>query len=247
MFFLKKLIAALLLPPMGPILLALCGLWLARRHPRLGRGLTLVALLGLAALSLPPVAGSLMRSLEKYPPIDAQGRARAQAIVILGGGNNHNAPEYGGDTVGRATLERVRYGIHLQRTTGLPLLVTGGRPYGGRPEAAVMREAIERDFKGRVRWAESESRDTIENAEFSARLLKQSGIARIALVSHNWHLLRAVELFERQGLEVVPAPTGFHAAPPSRLANLLPSANALGVSATALHEWLGVLAQRLAP
>ena len=208
MYYVKKLISALVLPPIGPLLLAFWGLWLGRRHPRLGRGIALVALLGLLALSLPPVAGVLMRGLENRPPITAPDLARAQAIVILGGGNYHVAPEYGGDTVSRWTLERVRYGVYLQKRSGLPILVTGGAPFGGRPEGETMKEVVERDFGGKVKWVERASRDTAENAAYSARLLRADGISRIALVSHGWHLPRAVELFERQGLEVLPAPTG---------------------------------------
>lgn len=246
MFLAKKLLTALVLPPMGPILLALCGLWLARRHPRLGRGTALLALLGLTVLSLPLVADALLRSLEAYPPITAQKLAQAQAIVILGGGKYEAAPEYGGDTVSRSTLVRLRYGVQLQRQSGLPVLVTGGAPFGGRPEGETMKEAIERDFHGKVKWAENASRDTAENALYSARMLKAAGVGRIALVSQAWHLPRAVALFERQGLEVVPAPTGFATRPPSLFKQLLPSADALGDSSWALHEWLGILAQRLA-
>ena len=52
--------------------------------------------------------------------------ADAEAIVILGGGTRRNAPEYGGDTLGRLTLERVRYGAQVAKLTALPVLVTGG-------------------------------------------------------------------------------------------------------------------------
>lgn len=247
MFLAKKLISALVLPPVGLLLLALFGVWLARRHPRSGRGLTLVALLALLTLSMPPVADTLMRSLEGHPPISAPDLARVQAIVVLGGGNYHGAPEYGGDTVNRSTLERTRYAAFLQKRSALPILVTGGAPFGGRPEGAAMKEAIERDFGGSVRWAENESRDTAENAAYSARLLKADGIRRIALISQTWHLPRAVPLFEAQGLEVFPAPTGYTTSPPSipNVLQLLPSAGALKGSTTALHEWLGRLANRL--
>jgi hypothetical protein len=34
--------------------------------------------------------------------------------------------EYGGDTLGRLTLERVRYGARVAKKTGLPVLVAGG-------------------------------------------------------------------------------------------------------------------------
>lgn len=245
MFYLKKLLSALILPPIGPILLALLGLWLARRHPRLGRGIALSALLGVLILAFPPVADVLIRSFENEPPITAENLARAQAIVVLGGGNYHAAPEYGGDTIGGGTLERVRYGVYLQKRSGLPILVTGGAPYGGRPEGETMKEAIEREFGGKVKWTESASRDTAENAAFSARMLKAAGVTRIALVSHAWHLPRAIELFTWQGLEVYPAPTSFSTQPPSTFAQALPSGGALGSSSAALHEWLGIFVQRL--
>jgi len=244
MFYLKKILSALVLPPMGPILLALFSLWLARSRPRLGGGLAAFALLGLAALSLPPVADALMHSLETQPVVSPPALARAQAIVILGGGTYWSAPEYGGDTVARATLERVRYGVLLQRRSGLPILVSGGAPYGGRSEAEAMKEAIERDFRGRVDWVESASRDTAENAAYSVSLLKAAGISRVVVVSHALHLPRALEEFKRQGLEVVPAPTGFATHAPSLFERALPSAAALAASSAALHEWLGILVQR---
>ena len=245
MFYVKKLISALVLPPVGPLLLALFGVWLTRRHPRAGRAIAAVALFGLLALSLPPVATALIHRLEDRPPITAQDMTRAQAIVILGGGNYHSAPEYGGDTVSRWTLERVRYGAHLQKRSGLPILVTGGAPFGGRPEGETMKDAVERDFGGKVKWTEVESRDTAENAAYSARLLKADGVSRIALVSQSWHLTRAIELFERQGLQVFPAPTGYTTHSPALFDRLRPSLESFSASAQALHEWLGLLVQRV--
>lgn len=246
MFYVKKLLSALVLPPAGPILLGLWGLWLARRHPRLGRGIAAAALLGLLALSLPPVAEALMRGLEDRPPIAAEQLARAQAIVILGGGMYKAAPEYGTDTVERWTLERLRYGAYLQKRSGLPILVTGGAPYGGRPEGEAMKEAVERDFGGKVQWVETKARDTAENAAYSATMLKAGGLSRIALVSSAWHLPRAIDLFERQGFEVLAAPTGYTTHSASLFEYLRPSASAFGTSCDALHERLGLLVQRLA-
>jgi len=254
MFLLKKLIAALILPPAGPVLLALFGLWLARsdssrweaqRRRWRHAGLTLAALslLGLFALSLPVVGNALMAPLEPHPPITRAQLQRAQAIVVLGGGTYYAAPEYGGDTVGYYTLERLRYGARLARESRLPLLVTGGAPFGARPEAESMRETLESDFGVKVRWVEAASRDTAENASLSAPLLKAAGITRIALVSHGWHLPRAVPLFEKQGLEVIAAPTAFSTGSPSLLEDLLPGA--MLRSRRALSEYLGQLYNRL--
>ena len=243
MFLLKKILAALLLPPAGPILLALFGLWLLRAKSRRwqhgGAALATLSLLGLLVLSLPVVGNALMAPLEPHPPIAPEQLRRVQAIVILGGGSYFAAPEYGGDTVSHYTLERLRYGARLGRESSLPVLVTGGAPFGGRAEAESMREALERDFGIKVRWVETASRDTAENARLSAPLLKAAGVTRIALVSHGWHLPRAIELFEKQGIEVTPAPTAFSTGSPSLLEDLLPGG--LVTSRLALREYLGRL------
>jgi uncharacterized SAM-binding protein YcdF (DUF218 family) len=247
MFLLQKLLVALILPPSGPLLLAFVGLWLTRSKSRRWRhgGLWLasLSLLALFVLSVPAVGNVLMARLEPYPPITAAQLQRVQAVVVLGGGTYYDAPEYRGDTVGRATLERLRYGARLARESRLPLLVTGGAPYGGRPEGELMKAVLEGEFGVPVRWVEAASRDTIENARLSAPLLRAAGISRIALLSHGWHLPRAIPLFEKQGFEVTAAPTGFSTSPPLAIAEFLPGS--LGTSREALHEYLGQLYNRI--
>ena len=241
MFLLKKILVALVLPPTGPVLLALFGIWLSRSKRPFARnaGLTLavVALLGLLVLALPAVSRALVAPLEPYPPLSAARLRAAQAIVVLGGGTYRAAPEYGGDTAGTATMERLRYGARLARASGLPLLVTGGAPFGGRPEGELMREALETDFRLKPRWVEIASRDTAENASLSAPLLQAAGIKRIVLVSHARHLPRAVPLFEQQGFDVAPAPTILQAPPASWINELLPGS--LNTSREALNEHFG--------
>lgn len=248
MFLLKKLLTALILPPTGPLLLAFFGLWLAGRQSRRWRhaGFTLatLSLLGLVALSLPLVGSRLLAVLEPDPPISRSQLATAQAIVILGGGAYSRAPEYGGDTVGCATLERVRYGARLARESRLPLLVSGGAPFGGRAEAESMKAVLENEFNVPVRWTENTSRDTAENAQLSTSILRAAGITRIALISHAWHLPRAVPLFEREGITVIAAPTAFSGGAPTPVESLLPG-DGLGRSRLALHEYLGQLYNRL--
>lgn len=242
-FALKKILTALILPPAGPILLALFGLWLARRWQRFGRALSLAALLSLLALSLPPVAGWLASGLETSPPLTDADLKRTQAIVVLGGGKYFAAPEYGNDTLSRWSLERARYAAHLQRRSKLPILVAGGAPDGGRAEGEAMKEVLTRDFGATVSWVDARSADTGENAAQAAALLKKAGVSRVALVTHAWHLPRASALFARQGLTVIPAPTGFTTPSPSLLFQLTPSSTALDKSRLALHEWLGMLAE----
>jgi uncharacterized SAM-binding protein YcdF (DUF218 family) len=243
MFYLKKLLSAALLPPFGLILLAALGLLLMRRYRRLGATLAATAVLLMGLASIPLIANALLRGIEYPEPLVPERLKDADAIVVLAGGSYHSAREYGGDTVNALSLERVRYAARLARQSGLPLLVTGGAPFGGRPESESMREVLQDELGIKVRWVETASRDTAENASLSAPILRAAGIHRIVLVSHAWHLPRAIPLFTREGFAVVPAPTGFATDYPSLLKNLLPSARSLARSEFAAHEWLGKLMQ----
>lgn len=239
LFLAKKLLAALVLPPTGPLLVALAGALALRRRPRLGRALVWTGLLTLLALSLGPVSHLLLRLANDAPPARIEDARTAQAVVVLGGGVRRGALEYGGDTLGRLTLERVRYGARLARATGLPVLVTGGSVFGDTAtEAALMRAALEGEYQVPVRWAEDRSRNTHENARFSAELLKRDGVRRVALVTHGFDMRRARAEFEAAGLEVVPAPTvvpRFSVATPL---DFVPSVAALQGSYFALYELL---------
>ena len=241
LFILKKLIAALALPPVGLLLLAAGGLLLIRRRPGTGRTLAGLSLAVLLLISVPVVSDTALRSLEIYPALAAGRPLEADVIVVLAGGTNYQAPEYGGDTVSALSLVRCRYGARLARETGLPVLVTGGSVYGGRAEARSMAAVLTDEFGVPVRFIEDASRDTRENAVLSARLLKAAGFTRVALVSHAFHLRRAVPLFEAEGLTVVPAPTAFTTEMPSAWERWLPSALALRHMNWFCHEWLGRL------
>lgn len=234
---------ALILPPGGNFVLAALGLALIPFARRSGRILLLLGGLSLLLLSLPTVATWLAAPLERIPVVSAERLSGAGAIVVLAGGREANAPEYGADTISDITLRRLRYGVRLARASGLPMLVTGGRVFSRDviSEAELMAESLRNDFALEPRWLETESRNTAENARYSARLLEAAGIDSIVLVSDAIHLARAVPAFESEALRVVPAPTAFLSAdaPGTELLDWLPSAGALAVSRYALHEMLG--------
>lgn len=234
----KLLIKALILPPTAPLIVALVGLLLLTRRPRTGRALALLGVAILAALSMPIVAVALVRAVDRSPPFDPARAKEAQAIVILGGGIRRLAPEYGGDTMNRLTLERVRYGARVARMTSLPVLVSGGRfAAEDATEAAIMKKALQDEFGVSVRWAEDRSRNTHENARMSAALLRADGIARVVLVAHGFDMPRATAEFADAGIVAIPAPTGIPADPLDIVAvDFVPSAAALLQSYYALYE-----------
>lgn len=245
LFFLRKTVTALVLPPVGPLLLSVAGLLLLRRAPRLGRTLAWAGVLVLLALSFHPVADALLVAASHTAPLDRSEAAKAQAIVIISGGVRRDAPEYGGDTVGRLSLERIRYGAKVARETGLPILVTGGVVHDGRPEAELMKESLEGDFGVPVRWTEIKSRNTRENAQRSAEILRAAGVTRIVLVAHAFDIPRARGEFEAAGLTVVPAPTLIPDLKFEWPRSLVPSMSALFGSYYAVYELLGNFVRRI--
>jgi len=236
--WIKAVLKAIVLPPAGLLLVSLIGLGIRRRFPRSGQAMAWTGVLLLLLLSIPAVGVFLVRSLDTSPPFEISSATDAKAIVILGGGTRRDAPDYGGDTLGELTLERVRYGARIARLTGLPVLVTGGSVYGGEPESKLMRQALEREFGVAVRWAEDRSRTTHENAVYSAAILRDAGIGSVVLVGHSFDMPRARAEFAAAGIRTYPAATGIPSAKPQRLSDYLPSMAGLHTSYFAVYEIL---------
>lgn len=229
-------IRTLLLPPASLIVLLGVGLVFPRRFGRL----SWIAATLLYLLSCPLVAAALLRSLEPYPALTLAGLTpdTADAIVILSG-DVDDTHELGSAALGPLTIARLRLGVHLQKATGLPVLVTGGR--FGQATVSVaeeMQRALRTEYGVDQILVENKARDTWENATLSADILLPLGKRRIYLVTHSWHMPRARLAFVRAGLTVIPAPTE-PTTWPSDVAALLPSAKGMLSSYYALHEIVG--------
>ena len=251
-WFITNFIATFLLPPLSLLLVLALGIFLLYRRSKLAKPLILAGLGLLWITSTPYFSEGALHLLEaQTTPLDSRrpnGQPQAaDAIVILGGGTYFYAPEYAGqDTIGDATLVRLRYGAKLHRETGKPILVTGGKPLGNSiSEAQQMRIALEQDFRVPVLWTEDESDNTFESAHHAFRILQQAGIRKIYLVTHACHMPRSAEVFRRAGFEVVEAPTAFTTRYQTDLLSFLPQARSLHDSKIFVHEVIGILWYRL--
>lgn len=187
-------------------------------------------------------ADFLMAPLEQHHRPKAMSVVpKADAIVLLGGatrGDMHFSSM--GDL--NAQADRLIHALALYKGGKAPMiLLSGGGLPGNRPEAEIMYEHM--TLMGVPRRAlirERESRDTHDNAVYSAILLKGKGVKSIHLVTSSFHMRRAVRLFERQGFEVIPAPTDFQRRVGAAVVpRWLPSADALVRTTIALHEHIG--------
>jgi uncharacterized SAM-binding protein YcdF (DUF218 family) len=252
----KPVIGALLLPPVPLLLLILVGARLMFRRRLLAWSLILLGVLGLYFAATPAGAYGLQQLLLRTPRALAPSeigdlkRAPKTAIVVLGGGRIELAPEYGVSSLKPRAMERLRYGIWLARETGLPLAFSGGVGHGDRPgsaEAEIAARIAEREYRLPLKWTETESRDTRENAFRTVSLLRASGIEQIVLVTEGYHMPRALANFEDASagaaMRIVAAPMGLST--PMRgfhLFDWLPSHQSQEMTRLVLHEWIGRLA-----
>lgn len=235
-----SIIKAAALPPLSLFLLFLVGTIGRRRFPRLGASLQYTAVGLLYALSTPFVSGWLIYSLESTLQVADGSKSNPQAIVILSADVARFSNAFGGETAGDLTMDRLRFGAALYRQTRLPVLVTGGRFRNmERSLGEIMAEVLESEFNVPVSWIEKESRNTLENAELSARLLEAAPVESVYVVTHAWHMARAIHSFEHAGIGAVPAPikTRKPSVPPS-FADFFPTASGLQSGHLAIYEWL---------
>ena len=223
----KPLLTALLLPPVPFLLLIVVGARLIL--PRRGWGWLLV-MLGVAGiwssaclgtgewltrvLLQPPAALSAARIAELSAGPARGRRGASPTIVVLGGGRESQAPEYGLPSLKPATLARLRYGLWLSRRTGAPVGFTGGVGWAQAPgpsEAEIAARIAADEFRQPLAWTESASRDTRGNAAGTVALLRHAKVAEAVLVTHAWHMPRALRLFDAAAdgsIRFVAAPIG---------------------------------------
>ncbi|MEW6706153.1 MAG: YdcF family protein [Pseudomonadota bacterium] len=224
----KPLIAALLLPPVPFLFTAMVGTRLVFWRRTIGWLVVVLSVVALWLSSCTAVSLWLQQALLRPPAAlsadaraavkrDAAGKNPAVAIVVLGNGRELLAPEYGLTNLQHASLERLRYGLWLSKETGAPVAYSGGVGYGqpsGAPEAEIAARIAAQEFGRPLRWTETESRDTRENAARTVPLLRAAGVTQIVLVTHGYHMRRAVRAFEQAAavggapMQIVPAPMG---------------------------------------
>lgn len=253
----KPVVGALLMPPLPFFLLLLIGARLIL--PRRGLG-WFVILLSISGLWLSSCLGTaqLLTQFMLKPPMalgtDAIAELKAAvaakqpvAIVVLGGGAEALAPEYGVSNLAAPSLERLRYGLWLSHETGAPVAFSGGLGWGqpdGQSEAQTASRIASQEFGRPLKWLEDRSHDTRENAQRTVPILKQAGITRIVLVTHGWHMPRAQKMFEQASggtLKIEPAPMGLARRAQSPALDWLPTPAGYTQVVRCLRELLALL------
>ncbi len=244
----RQLIKLALLPPGILLVMLLLGWLLAGKA--FGRLVLLLAIAVMYGLATPASVNWLAAQLETVPALTpTQLRtSRADAIwVLLAGVRRHNPERGGAEWLSAVSLERIDYALTLHRKTGLPIVVSGGSPRGEtRPVAELAAEWLQQQANVTPVIVDSSSRDTWENAQLSAKLFAQNSIGRVLLVTHAYHMPRAMLSARAAAVDVVPAPFGFQHTPPplqqpGDYRDWLPHPGYLLRSYLILHEMAGLV------
>ncbi|MCP5141238.1 MAG: YdcF family protein [Gammaproteobacteria bacterium] len=154
--------------------------------------------------------------------------AEFDAIVVLGA----KLAADGSSTP--ALRRRARHAAALLNSgVASALVLSGGQPVNGVSEAEQMFQvALGQSADPRRMLLEARSRNTWENAKFTAELLRRHGWSRVLLVSDAWHLPRAQIAFRAHGIVVRPS------APRSFERGLRDQARSIGYETLALPWYL---------
>jgi uncharacterized SAM-binding protein YcdF (DUF218 family) len=216
-YWLAKVFWTLLQPSslmIGAVILG--ALLMATKWRRLARGLLWGGIAALLVGGLSPLGDLMIRPLEhrfEAPDLRRAG-APIAGIIVLGGAVDLQAPGTRQIAGLNEAAERYTEAVALaRRLPGVRLVFTGGS--GGlltveEPEAETAGRLFEALGVPKDRIVlETASRNTHENALYTARLVQPKAGERWLLVTSAWHMPRAIGCFRKAGFEVEPWPVDY--------------------------------------
>lgn len=254
MFFpLSKLIFFVLTPSNFLILLGLLGclLLFTEAGRGVGRVLTVAGLIGLLVAGLSPLSAWTLAPLENRFPSFTDDGTPVTGIVVLGGTVEADT-SIGRDqiTVNEAGERAIALADLARRYPQARLVFSGGA--GSTREDAVSEAEIVSRFADTLGVPrnrlilEQQSRNTHENAVFSARMVQPKPGERWLLVTSAWHMPRSMGCFRKAGFDVTAYPVDYRTNWPRdayRLASF--ASTGLAELDIGVKEWIGMIAYRL--
>jgi uncharacterized SAM-binding protein YcdF (DUF218 family) len=249
LFTMKKVISAAILPLGASLLMLITGFagLLIRPGSRLARSLCLMGILVLTVSSMPCTGRFLIGLLESEAGGYADPRVLAargvRDVVVLGGGVASG--ELTPVDQAEPSLVRALEGVRLWKgIPGARLILSGGAVGSEVGSGEAMARAVS-EF-GVPETAVLVERESLDTESEAALLAPHLGDRSFALVTSAFHMPRSLEIFRRHGLDPIPAPCDFRGRSPSfGIFSVLPGAQALDRTQTAVKEYIGRIWSRL--
>jgi uncharacterized SAM-binding protein YcdF (DUF218 family) len=241
-FFFSKILDILFSPLTWAILLCLSGVF--ARNSRLTKGAPFLAAVVLCLFSMEPVSNRLVRWTEASAPRTYRTDTKYDAVIVLGGLLEHRQTASTGALSYNDGVERLLVAYDLLRTDRARYAVLSGGTDGKDDPIVESRElARQLESWGIARerlLTEGGSRNTRENAGFSARLVRDHKLTTLVLITSAAHMPRALAAFQAEGLSPYTFPVDYRGFDPEKAdEKWLPRAQALAASTSALREMMG--------
>ncbi|MDP2077265.1 MAG: ElyC/SanA/YdcF family protein [Sulfuricurvum sp.] len=239
MFLIKKFISSFLMPfPIFLLLVAIGFYFWQRGNQRRAKQFLISSLLWISLLSYSPFSALLLLPLESAYTKAELTNTPAKYIHVLGSGHVSNPDIPLSSEIGLISLARLNEGVSLYKTHENMKMIFSG--YGGRDPVSNARKnsqmAIALGVNPKDIILLEKPQDTQEEAIAAKKII---GNQPLILVTSASHMVRALALFRKEGIEVIPAPTDFQAKGNDTLWQF-PSADGLGRCEAAFHEYLGL-------
>jgi uncharacterized SAM-binding protein YcdF (DUF218 family) len=230
---------------------ALIGAWLVPRRAGFPRALALGCAGALLLVSVAPVGALLIEPLEDRFPAPAADMPAPYGIIVLGGAIDDEASAARGQTILDEGASRLtEAAILARRYPQARLVYTGGSAalfdprWTEAPEGRKLLVALGVD-PSRIA-IEDKSRNTDENARFTAALVHPQPDQTWLLVTSAYHMPRAMGLFAKAGFSVRAYPVDYRSLGGARDWRLnREPARGLRLFDLAVHEWIGLIAYRM--
>jgi uncharacterized SAM-binding protein YcdF (DUF218 family) len=251
-FVLSKTLGFLLLPTNFLIGVGSIGaILLLTRFASLGRKLVMASVLLLVICGLSPLGNYLLYPLEsRFPPWAAGAGPPPDGIIVLGASIEAELSAAHGTPVVHSAPDRIITAAALaHRYPNARVVFSGGSAN------LISIDAREADFAGAIFESlgiaksrlimERESRNTLENAQFSKALVAPKAGERWLLVTSAFHMPRSIGLFRKAGFAVEAYPVDWRVGGRGDLmsfSNVI--LDGLGRTEVAVREWIGLIAYR---
>lgn len=248
-FFLKKIIGTLLMPLNIVIILLLLSIYLYKKKHQYSFHCLVMSTSLLILFSLPIVSKNLMAPLENNYLAYSPSNEKIDYIIVLGGYHVSNEKLPATMQLASYSLERLVEAIRIANLhPEATIIMSGGKANNPESNAQKMKEAaVLLGMQADRIKTEIRPRDTQEEAELIAPIVKNKNAI---LITNADHMLRSVNYFKTQGVNVIPAPASFWVKRDSKdhkleFYSITPNSRSFHQTTTFWYETLGLAWQWL--
>jgi len=250
--FIKNLILSFVFPLPSCILILLVGLYLllSKKRQRAGKIIIVMGVFLLLLFSLPFLPNLLLKSIERQYPMfkilenKKDTFADINYIVVLAGGSIVDSDIPITSQFANAGLVRLIEGIKLYRELqGTKLIFSGGAGSNPISNAKLMADlSISLGVPKSDIILETKSTSTFDEARLIKPIVKSE---RFLLVTSASHMFRSIALFNKMGMNPIPAPTGHLVKHYRDGISFVPDSLNIFKSKIIFYEFLGLVKEKL--